>query len=424
MVEFSARGSKWQAVLRSVVVVVGLAGATWYGWGSRGAWAEEPESLEAQALRYVRQLGADSYRDREAAASWLVAHGTVARDALLTGLKMPDLETRLRAHELLEQILHSGFEARLRDFVAGKPQADAPPNWKSFAAIVGDTTKARAFYAAMFRKHASLLASCNLEEGLDEATRKRLTEQLDKVRQQRFTPFNNRTAIDQATAGTWFFLTHGKFLDATSEVAFVARVYSLQSYGKVDYKDPTLAKLVDAWASSRRAGYTAGLALELCLQARRMKTAVRLARKALGDSSINGRQIYTAAMVLARNGDLRDVPLLEQFLDDTDVMHTHHDRRISSKPIQIRVQDAVLAMLVHLTGQKLSDYGYKHARRDPKTLYYVYTLLFLSDKDRQAALEKWTRWRKSDAARKLLASVEQKTGEAKPNGQTKDGDQN
>ena len=378
------------------------------------AWADDRPptgSTEEQALHYVRQLGAENFRDREAAAAWLLAHGAVARGALMTGLREPDLETRLRAHELLQQILHTGFEASLREFVAGKPGATAPPNWKEFADLVGDTSKSRAFYAAMFRKHAALLSTCKLTGGLSEDSRKRLMEHLEKVRQQRFTPFNNQTRFDQSTVAMWFFMTNGKFLDETAEVAFVARVYSLQNYAKADYKDPLMGKLLDEWARSRRGGYTSGLALELCLQAKRMKTAVSLARKTLNDASVNGRQVYTAAVVLAKNGDLNDLPLLERYLDETDVMHTHHDRRISKKPIQIRVQDTVLAMLVHLTKQNLKEYGYQHVREDPRMLYYVYTLFFLSDKDRDAALAKWNAWRKSDAAKKMLAGV---TPEKKP----------
>jgi hypothetical protein len=52
-----------------------------------------------------------------------------------------------------------------------------------------------------------------------------------------------------------------------------------------------------------------------------------------------------------------------------------------------------LAVLVHLTGQDLKEYGYERAAEHPQYGYNLATLTFPDDAARQKALAKWKAWR-------------------------------
>ncbi len=353
---------------------------------------------QARARQWVTRLGADDYREREAAARQLLALGPSARPALQKGLQSPDLEVRVRSWSLLQEILHSGFEAELKAFVAGVPGATPPTGWDRFRSVVEDQPAARRLYAEMFRRDGDLIHAA-IKADRTSNWISQLQRKISEVRSNQMAQMKVGTVRqDKETLALLLFLTSDKCLPEDDQAySPVIGLYSLLSYPASDLalRDPIMLKLLDAWAMGRSEGRTAYYVLEICLRKQRMKAAEVLSRKVLQSSDARSNTIPLAAMVVAKAGDLKDVPLLERHLNNSNRFTNHHNARIRKEPIPIEVRDIVLAMLVHMTGQKIEDYGYKHARPDPVTVYSRYSLLFLSDAERDQALKKWMEWRKA-----------------------------
>jgi len=65
--------------------------------------------------------------------------------------------------------------------------------------------------------------------------------------------------------------------------------------------------------------------------------------------------------------------------------------------VELQIRDVSLAVLLHLTGQNLREYGYTSAQPNPATLFQVASLTFLGPAQRDAAMKKWSRWRMEHA---------------------------
>jgi len=224
-----------------------------------------------------------------------------------------------------------------------------------------------------------------------------LQKKIAEVRQQQMVQMRSGSRrIDREVLATLLFLTNKRCFESDRDVyPLIISLYSLLLYSSTEavMTDPALLKLLDDWAEKRVTGPATYYVLEVCSRYDRNAAGLKLARKVLAGNDAATNAIPLAAIFIAKQGNTKDVPLLEGQLDNTTRFTMHHNPRIRKEPIPIEVRDIVLAMLIHLTGQKLEDYGYKHARPDTRTIFNRYSLLFLSDEERNAALSKWKAWR-------------------------------
>ena len=367
---------------------------------TRVASAKEPEVNDAEAARsWVRRLGADDYRERETAARQLLALGPAAKPALLEGAKLPDLEIRLRAHSLLREILHSGFEARLKAFIAGEPGATAPPGWLKFKEIVGSSKSSRELYAEIYRRDGALLAAVN-KPNVDSSVIQQLQKKIADVRQVQMAQMRTGTPkVEREVIAMLLFVTNKKCIESDRDVyPLIINLYSLLLYSGTDValREPMLQMLLDAWAAPRGTGPGAYYILEVCSRYNRTAAGLKLSYKLLENENAPTNAVPLAAMFVAKQGGREGIPILEKHLKNSTRYTMHHNPQIRKEPIPIEVRDIVLAMLIHLSGQKLEDYGYKHAKPDSRTIFNRYSLLFLSEEDRTAALKKWKQWREAN----------------------------
>src|SRR5687768_3987823 len=80
--------------------------------------ADAPGSPTPEAIaKAVRDLGADDYRARERATTWLWAAGAAAEPALREALKSSDAEVVARARDLLDKIPYGVTPDMPRRFV-------------------------------------------------------------------------------------------------------------------------------------------------------------------------------------------------------------------------------------------------------------------------------------------------------------------
>ena len=368
---------------------------------AKSAATKDPSSNDSDAVarEWVKRLGAPEYREREAAARQLLALGPSARPALQEGMRSADLEVRVRAWMLLQKIAHSGFEARLKAFIAGDSRVEPPPGWDRFRLIVGDHQAARTLYAEMFRRDGELLTVAMSEEDADSWIQQ-LNRKISEARTNQ-TRMPIRAGVvrqDKELFALLLFLSSDQFLkDVNTAERTIINLYSLLLHPRTDalLQDPLMLKLLDAWALGRSSGRASYYVLDILSRKKRLETAYELSKKILQDEDAYANALALASLLVARKSDVRDLPLLERHLNDSRTFSTHHDSKIRKEPIRIQVRDVVLGAAVHLTGQNVVDYGYKYVRPDTVTVYSVYRLLFVEDAEREKALKKWRQWRKA-----------------------------
>ena len=107
-------------------------------------------------------------------------------------------------------------------------------------------------------------------------------------------------------------------------------------------------------------------------------------------ASSNMRQF--AVLTVAKLGDASHFPLLESLLNDHAVCA---QQRIDQISYQTQVRDVALAAMVHIAGQDPRRFGFPRIMPHKDYLITTDSLGFANDKERQAALDKWTKYRES-----------------------------
>jgi hypothetical protein len=76
----------------------------------------------------------------------------------------------------------------------------------------------------------------------------------------------------------------------------------------------------------------------------------------------------------------------------------------------VQVRDVALCVMLKLTNQKPSDYGYLHARLPPQQLFEIRSLHAANDQVRTAAAAKWKAWRESEPGREVMRPRPRQSG--------------
>ncbi|MFW6169606.1 MAG: hypothetical protein ACODAD_03885 [Planctomycetota bacterium] len=357
-------------------------------WGGLAGVSVGGEPVEPAHMSWVRQLGASSYANRHRAANKLLEIGIEAKPALMRGIReQDDLEVRLEAHRLLVRILQNRFDARLVAFLNDEDFQGASefPGWRRFREKLGDSRLTRCLYADMLRAENDLLGALSQDGG-----------SLDKHLTERFQSLPHG-AVSEATLATLLFLATqpGQERTEADQLLAASHLYSILRRG--DIKEVLLQgeyalqlkQLLVGWiegaGESRQQGNLVRLALEYDLD----REGVGIARKILNDPDANSTIVPYAAIMLGRFGTKKDVKHLRPHLNTTKVFHTWSNRQLKKEPIRIQVRDAVLAMIIRLHDEDPAAYGFKLLKSDDKTLYKIYTLGFLGESQRDAAIAKW-----------------------------------
>lgn len=383
--------------LLTLLVTIAWTGGAWTLWAD-----ESVEPSRAAAL--VRQLGASSYVARERAARQLLEIGVAAKEALSEGMEHEDLEIRLGAHRILVQVLQQDFDARITAFIQGSgDDAQDLPAWKMFRKQVGDSEATRRLFADMLRAENDLLVAIDDQ---DPTLEQMLVERIQYLTKSRVRIHGRQTGVTESTLATLLFAgrqaqrTRPQSANVVASVsAASSRLYSLMNYSTSQHAmlqggyALQLKKLLANWIdglteSSEQHGWSYGMQLALKFKLR--EQGPRAARKILQHSGVSSSSIPYAAIVLAKYGTAKDVEHLEPHLDNKQVFHIWTTRKNNKREtIRIQIRDAVLAMMVRLTGEDPADYGFELLQPDEQTIYKVYSLGFVEDSRRDAALAKW-----------------------------------
>ena len=367
--------------------------------------AEQPAYDAAAISALVRQLGDASFRAREVATRRLIQVGAPAKAELLKALDSPDAEIRYRARLVLGDVLESDWRERLREFIeddVGAREHDLP-GWQRFRQQMGETTASRRLFAEMQRNEPALLEAADL--GVEQAgiTFDDRCQQLQEAMR-----LPGRQPERQASIGSIAALL---FVGADSHVPINAQsaMYVTNFCGQQPFRQAAaggetavaLKKLIGAWvqrdfgSDSPAMAQTLMLALQL-----NISEALEPAHAIINDAGSSPHMRQFAILIVGRFGGPDDVGRLEPLLSDEAIcaqqqLPQNADPTQVAKPqvIETQVRDVALAVSVHLTGQKLADYGFTRAQPNATYLYNTATLGFTQPADRDTALSKWRSWR-------------------------------
>lgn len=400
-----------RAISMAPLLMIAMAGRGWAAeqpigiLGSREprAGASDVVSTEAEAARVatlIKQLGARTFAARQRAQKALIAVGVPAKEALQAACHSDDWEVRSRARQALEAVLDLEFEARLNAFLSDESSATVQKlaGWERFCAVAGDTPTARSLFGEMQRAERGLMEADDDPEHASRLLDQRaahfslLMEVTQAPQQPRISlgsiaavlfaasnpevPVPDTTALAINRLGVQRSFTDAMNLRSTAEPlrklvgALVARPFDSDSL--IVYCNADFAMRYD------------------------LKEIVGPAKQVLAGVPAAAVYIHHPILALGKFGSAEDVPVIEPLLEDVRPAGVQGRRQDSNT----EVRDVALAVLVHLTGQNLADYGFKRAKSDPTHLFQINSLGFHDAAARQAALKKWREWSlRHDAAK-------------------------
>jgi hypothetical protein len=394
------------------LTVAALLLASWLALPSN---AEEPGSTPAKSAainpkaaraedinHWIGQLSDDAFTVRQAAAARLLAAGTPAREALLAIADGPDPETRAAAKRLVALIDRTEFNRRLEAFAAdtdGK-RGLTLPGWDRFRELVGGDPPARALFVEMQRAEGALLSTVF---GVSSQPPEQLWEErLTRLVSWQMMSGNRSIAPPLGSCAAIVFLGSVSEIDVSDRGAvlienLIQRPPMSESLGAGAPHD-SVRRLVSGWIRHCPNTNEAILARRLQLMsAINLKDALPLALDVAG-----GDEQYThvmpttrAAAILAvgQFGAAEHVEKLEPLLEDATVCMPLQAPQQGQPVPNVQVRDVALVVMLHLTGQNPSEYGYLHARLQPQQAFQIQTLHAANNQVRADAIAKWKAWR-------------------------------
>lgn len=376
-------------LLASLVAVVAVtpeaAGPGACCWAqAAGATERDAENTSLDVQTLVRQLGDPSLQRRDEATRLLVerADGAVLK-AVREGLRSSDAEVRRRCRVILDRAYMRIHERQLAEFIE-HPQRDVPlAGWERYRKLVGDDEVARALFVDMQTAEPMLLWM--MDQG-DRSLPERLENRMRLLHAPQF-GVEVPVSVD-SMAAMMFVSCHEELRPTTETLHRLHEAAFQQVFKNALQRGPrkeALRKLVNAWirATLHEADLYAHVRLALHHE---LDAGAQAGLKLLDQRGLPPDAQILAILAVGRFGTADDIPALEQ--------HLENRFNVLSQPrpegdVVTQVRDVVLAVLLHLAGENLADYGLKHVQKSTETLYDVSTIYFESDDARVAALNKW-----------------------------------
>lgn len=386
---------------RSLIIPAVIAALS-LGTHADDATHQPPGSPSAEQL--VEQLGAPIYADRLNAEQALISLGMPAREALMSGLNAPDPHVRRSCRRLLVDVLNRDHAERLQAFLADDDgqEGHGLAGWSRFKALIGTDRVARKLFADMHRLESGLLESA--EVGATEAIEMRLAD----IREMAYSrdPRERQTPPFATVAALLFVCSDdGLKIDANS----IARSNFVNIVQQGDFgaalkdgdRQQPARTLLGEWIRHPSQMQLIYQNLRLAVSIKLTDAGLDLAFNVLDEwKNLPANYVASAIEAVARLGGQDYIAALDEMLIDE---RTCTQRVLPNKKRrEIQVRDVALGWMVHLTQQKLADYGLDQAsrwfdtlKRSPTASFNTSYFVFETDEAREAALSKWTEWSKT-----------------------------
>lgn len=353
------------------------------------------ETSAESASALVRQLGDKSHLRRQRAQRLLEQIGTPAKDALLAARNDADAEIRFRVRQLLERVLDLDFERTLETFVISPEESggDLLPGWPRYRELAGEEHAARRLFVEMQRAEREFLAAA---EASPEAAGELLELRCQQLQQAMQPTDADDEVLTLGDIAALLFVAGKPDVAISTQAAAYVNNFSHQkpmqvAIGRGEYVEP-LRALLGGWVGRRfEDNMVTYQNLHVALRYNLKQALDPAAEMAVRKDAPAHLRPY-AILAVGKLGDKAQLPVLEPLLDDKTEF-TLHGR--DNQEIHTQIRDVTLAVMVHLTGQKLRDYGFDHFALNPLLLFNPGSLGFSKPEVRDQALAKWRKWAES-----------------------------
>jgi hypothetical protein len=100
-----------------------------------------------------------------------------------------------------------------------------------------------------------------------------------------------------------------------------------------------------------------------------------------------------AALTVGQLGNRGNISQIEPLLDDTSVCLPAQVQIPGQAATSVQVRDVALVVMLNLTDQPPTDYGYTAARLTSPRMFQLQTLYRETDQQRAESIAKWREWR-------------------------------
>lgn len=339
--------------------------------------SSDPE-FRNEMVGLITELGASTYRKREAATEELLEIGPPALPSLREGLEHSDIEIRTRSRRIVAEIEHAQRQQLMQRFLSSSESIDPAklPGWNRFVESVVSSDRIRSAYTSMMREEWFFVEDA--VNGGSVTASKYLANRCRSLQSE------IRVQKSKIAEGTMCALLFIASLDeveiphAGILLGFCTRSECQNYFARGEHREILNGLLVKV---IRKPLGESTLAQRIYLSSRYgLKDGIEIARDVVSDTSVRTYVRQSAILLIARFGKKSDRELLKPLLSDTTIS-------IQARNVQIR--DIALAALIHMHGERVEDYGFKDVRRENSTVYSPSTLSFKSDADRGMALSMW-----------------------------------
>ena len=362
--------------------------------------AERPPP-QAEIAVLIERLSDDDYRVREPASTELVRIGIAARPMLVKALESPDVETRHRAARILTIIVNEDFQTRLAAFTAdvdGSNQTDLP-GWGRFGDRLRQDKFARALFSEMYRSESELLGVYHRSPDEGTNVSRAFNNRCDAIQEISQTYVARwQSEISLGTITTLLLIgSEGDVLISDKVGVLVNNLISRPVFSRsmqARATQPLLRKLLGDWVAKSALMRSASVQtknLRLAM-AYNLQEGLKPALQIVHQTTATLETRVYAALAIGQLGSRENLPDLEPLLKDKSIYRRSVPINNIRKQIDVQMRDVALAVMLHLTEQELSDYGFGSAKTSDGKLFDPSSLLFLNDEDRSVALAKWKKW--------------------------------
>lgn len=336
--------------------------------------------------RLAGKLANESFREREIAQRKLrrlASQDLTVRQQVMTALQQaaiePDLECRIAAQRLLEDIEQDAFDhqvASLANLGLSPRQIDLP-GWDAFMRLAGDDHHARTVFATLVRRFQKLLTHPDHQ--------RRVVTSLDLY----------QIAPDDKT--TWILVLGSATQDDSPlSKAFTTKLASLLAHSTIaptvasDSSSVVLKRLIGRWIERNETTVAARQRLRIAMRYKCFETA-RMVCNAVFENADAPASSHVAALLCGSAVDLDSIDTrLQHALTDERVSHVWQMVVSRETKIRTQVRDVALALLLHREGIDPRSVGFSDLQADPIVVYREHSLGFALDADRAEAFRNAT----------------------------------
>lgn len=370
-----------------------LSSATWAGDQRPPAVSTEDRSQSEQVARLIQQLGAQSFAVRQRAQRELIAAGRAAKDVLAIACDSPDAEVRQRARQALAEVLDADFQVRLDAFLADDtgPEGHDLPGWERFRALAGDGPLARRLFGDMQRAERELLEAAETDPKRAGDVLESRCAQVGQNLSELAAGSNRPNAVPSATLAALLLVAANEqvpiSLQAGGNLYQFCRGRTLEQAMLARNTGDILRRMLVAWVTRRFSSDSMIAYWNIALgMDNEIKESLTPAIAVLSAGGVPAHWAPWAILAVGKFGGPEQTALLEPLLNDSRSIAVPNRGR---QELDAQVRDVALAVLVHLSGQQLADYGFSQARRHTSCLFVADSLGFNDPEARDRALKKW-----------------------------------